>query len=248
MSAENAELREIVTPGQVIATDPSLMAGRGAIKEANGEIISVFVGLKEIRGKYVNVIPLNGLYNPQIGDKVIGRVIAKTPVKFLLDINSKYIGVLKPSDAFKRSMNRRGYSKSMGSYRLPRENDMDKLNMGDMLICKVLSGSRTEEPTLTSLGQELGLITEGLVIAISPTKIPRVIGKKGSMIALLKNLLHCKIFVAQNGRIWISGRNPENERLLIETIYKIEREAHTTGLTDRVKAFILKEKKNRGIK
>ena len=68
------------------------------------------------------------------------------------------------------------------------------------------------------------------------------------MIALLKNLLHCKIFVAQNGRIWIHGRNPESERLLIEVIYKIEREAHTTGLTDRVKAYIIKEKKNRGIK
>ncbi|MCF2139101.1 MAG: exosome complex protein Rrp4 [Candidatus Lokiarchaeota archaeon] len=248
MSAENKPIREIVTPGQVIATDPGLIAGRGAIKEDNGQITSVFVGLKEIRGKYVNVVPLNGLYNPQIGDKVIGRVIAKTPVKFLLDINAKFLGILKPSDAFKRPHQNRGYPKSMGTYRLPRENDMDKLKMGDQIICKILSGSRTEEPALTSLGQELGLITEGLVIAISPTKIPRVIGKKGSMIALLKNLLHCKIFVAQNGRIWIHGRNPENERLLIEVIYKIEREAHTTGLTDRVKAYILKEKKIRGIK
>lgn len=248
MSTDNKPVREIVTPGEVISTDPSLLAGRGAIKEGDDQIISLFVGLKEVRGKYVNVVPLNGLYNPQIGDKIIARVVAKTPVKFLMDTNSKFLGILKPSDAFKRSHHNRGYSKTMGSYRVPKENEMDKLKMGDLLICKVLSGSRTEEPSLTSLGQDLGSITEGIVISISPTKIPRVIGKKGSMISLLKNLLHCKIFVAQNGRIWIQGRSPDHERLLIEAIYKIEREAHTTGLTDRVKSYIIKEKKNRGIK
>ncbi|MHA1519702.1 MAG: exosome complex RNA-binding protein Rrp4 [Promethearchaeota archaeon] len=247
MSAENKPAREIVTPGQVISTDPSHMAGRGAVKEDNDQIISVFVGLKEVRGKYINVVPLNGLYNPQIGDKIIARVVAKTPVKFLMDINSKYVGILKPSDSFRRSHSNRGYPKSMGTYRVPKENEMSKYKMGDMIICKVLSGSRTEEPTLTSLGQELGPITNGIVIVISPTKIPRVIGKKGSMISLLKKLLRCKIFVAQNGRIWIQG-HPENERLLIESIHKIEREAHTTGLTDRIKAYIIKEKKIRGIK
>jgi exosome complex component RRP4 len=248
MSEEEKPVREIVTPGEVISTDPSLLAGRGAVKEADNSIISVFVGLKEVRGKYVNIVPLNGLYNPQVGDKIIARVIAKTPVKFLMDINSKFVGILKPSDAFKRSHRGRGYGKNMGSYRVPQENEMDKLKMGDLLICKVLSGSRTEEPSLTSLGQELGILTDGITIAISPTKIPRVIGKKGSMISLLKNLLHCKIFVAQNGRIWINGHTPDQERLLIEAIYKIEREAHTTGLTDRIKAFIINEKKIRGIK
>ncbi|MHA1675157.1 MAG: exosome complex RNA-binding protein Rrp4 [Promethearchaeota archaeon] len=247
MSAENKPVREIVTPGQVISTDPSHLAGRGAVKEAD-QIISVFVGLKEERGKYINVVPLNGLYNPQIGDKIIARVVAKTPVKFLMDINSKFVGILRPSDAFRRSHSNRGYPKSMGTYRVPKENEMGKFKMGDMIICKVLSGSRVEEPTLTSLGQELGPISNGVVIVISPTKIPRVIGKKGSMISLLKNLLHCKIFVAQNGRIWIQGRAPENERLLIESIDKIEREAHTTGLTDRIKAYIIQEKKIRGIK
>ena len=239
--------REIVTPGIVLSTDSNLIPGRGAIRNEVGEIISLFVGFKEIRGKYINVVPLNGLYNPQMGDKVIARVIGKTPVKFLMNINSKYLGILKPMDAFKRSNRGRGYGKQAGTFRVKEEGEMNKLKVGDLVICKVLSGSRISEPDLTALGPDLGIIESGLIISIPATKIPRVIGKKGSMIGLLKNLLYSKVFVAQNGRIWVKGKSFEHERLLIDAIRKIEREAHTSGLTDRIKYYIIEEKKKRGI-
>ena len=239
--------REIVAPGVILSTDPSLIPGRGTIKNKANEIVALFVGIKDIRGKYVNVVPLNGLYNPQIGDKIIARVYGKTPVKYIMDINSKYIGILKPMDAVKRSSRPNQRGRTMGTYRLSKEDAMRSFNMGDLIICKVLSGSRIKEPDLTALGQDLGKITNGRVISISPTKIPRVIGKKGSMISLLKSLLHSKIFVAQNGRIWMKGKSHEHEQLLVEVIKKIEREAHTTGLTDRVKYFIVEEKKKRGM-
>ena len=67
------------------------------------------------------------------------------------------------------------------------------------------------------------------------------------MINLLKKMTNCNIFVTQNGRIWIQGEDIEHERLLIDTIYKIENEAHTSGLTDRIKEFILNQKSKRGI-
>ena len=60
-------------------------------------------------------------------------------------------------------------------------------------------------------------------------------------------MLHSKIFVAQNGRIWLKGKTHEHEHLLVEVIQKIEREAHTTGLTDRVKYYIEQEKQRRGL-
>ena len=68
------------------------------------------------------------------------------------------------------------------------------------------------------------------------------------MISLLKNLLHSKIFVAQNGRIWIKGENIASERLLIEAINKIANEAHTAGLTDRISHWLENELKIRGLK
>lgn len=247
METHETPTREMVVPGEVLSKDPSLIPGRGAIREKD-DIVSLFVGLKEIRGKYVNVVPLNGLYNPQMGDKIIGRIIDKTPVKYLVDINSKFLGILKPQDAFKRSNRSRGYgSRNLGTYKVQEEDALERFKLGDIIICKILSGDRLSEPEITTLGQDLGLISSGTVVSISPPKIPRVIGKKGSMIAMLKNSLHCKLFVAQNGRIWLKGKSFEHERLLIDVIRKIENEAHTTGLTDRVKYYINKEKQNRGI-
>ena len=87
----------------------------------------------------------------------------------------------------------------------------------------------------------------GTMISIGPYSIPRVIGRGGSMIKMLKTLTKCNIFVTQNGRIWIRGENLELERLLIETIEKIATEAHTIGLTDRIQEFLENEKKKRGL-
>lgn len=238
------ETREIVYPGLILTNDPTIIAGRGAISTPTG-IISLFVGLKEVRGKYINVVPLSGLYNPNIGDRVIGVIVNRTPVKWIVNINSKYEGTLKMQDAGVHSGKSHG-PKNLGSYRV-QENALDLYKLGDMVICKVLSGDRVNEPEVSTLGADLGKINSGNVITIPSQKIPRVIGKKGSMIAMIKQLLDVKLFVAQNGRIWLRGKSSSHERLLIDVISKIEREAHTVGLTDRIKYFIIKEKQKRGI-
>lgn len=238
------ESREMVVPGMILTSDPSFMAGRGALATPKG-IISLFVGLKEIRGKYVNVVPLNGLYNPNVGDKVIGIITDRTPVKWIVDIGSKYEGTLRLQDSSPHSS--RGHSgKNFGSYRV-QENPAQSYKIGDVIICKILSGDRVNEPEVSTLGNDLGKINNGMVINIPSQKVPRVIGRKGSMIAMLKQQLDLKLFVAQNGRIWLRGKSFVHERLLIDIIHKIEREAHTVGLTDRIKYYILKEKQKRGI-
>ena len=53
------------------------------------------------------------------------------------------------------------------------------------------------------------------------------------MLATLKKYTNCWIFVGQNGRIWIKGED-EKVNLLIKAIRKIEKEAHTFGLTQRI--------------
>ncbi|MFX1315653.1 MAG: KH domain-containing protein, partial [Promethearchaeota archaeon] len=123
----------------------------------------------------------------------------------------------------------------------------DRFDIGDILVVKILSADRLNKPELTTVGKYLGQKTNGIVIAIDPPKIPRVIGRNGSMIKMLKTLTKCNIFVTQNGRIWLKGEDIAHERLLIESIYKIASEAHTVGLTDRMQEFIINEKKKRGI-
>ncbi|MEA2069716.1 MAG: KH domain-containing protein, partial [Asgard group archaeon] len=69
------------------------------------------------------------------------------------------------------------------------------------------------------------------------------IGRRGSMINTIKQYTNCKIIVGQNGRVWIKGNAFEDEYLVIQAIEKVDREAHTKGLTDRVKDFLEDERK-----
>lgn len=240
MSEKTSEMREIVIPGEILSENPSMIPGRGAIKSGD-KITSIYIGLKDIRGKYVNVVPLRGYYTPAMGDKIIGKVVGKTPVKWRIDINTKSTGFLRPADAVER-VDKRG---QRGGGR--KKDDMNMYKVGDIVLCQILSYDRVSDATLTTLGESLGPITDGLIISVDVPKVPRIIGKRGSMIKLLKTMTDCRLFVTKNGRIWIKGKNELNERLLIDAIYKIEREAHTTGLTDRIQNYIKEEKIKRGI-
>ncbi|MEM2454776.1 MAG: KH domain-containing protein, partial [Candidatus Bathyarchaeia archaeon] len=87
-----------------------------------------------------------------------------------------------------------------------------------------------------------GKITHGQIVKVSPAKIPRIIGRRASMVNLLKRETECKITVGQNGIILVSGPTPEHEKLAILAIEKISQEAHTSGLTDRISEMIRREK------
>ncbi|MGV9203859.1 MAG: exosome complex RNA-binding protein Rrp4, partial [Promethearchaeia archaeon] len=237
---DDENLREIVVPGETLSEDlDTYKPGRGTIiNKTENKIISLYIGLKDIKNNYINVIPLRGIYTPKVGDKVIAIVVYKNPVKYKCDINAKYKAQLKPKNTVKQGKFRRKNQKRL---------DTSKYDLGDVLVAKVISANRLNKPRLTTVGKYLGKKSGGVVINIDPPKIPRVIGRNGSMIKMLKRMTNSNIFVTQNGRIWLKGDSPANERLLIDAINKIQREAHTTGLTDRVQAYIEREKQKRGI-
>jgi exosome complex component RRP4 len=242
---DEEDSREVVVPGEVLTEDiTNFLPGRGTIlnKEKN-KIISLNIGLKQIKKNYINVIPLRGFYTPRPGDKVIALVVEKNPVKYKCDINAKDFGQLKPRNTIKK-----GKIRGFRGGAQPREEvSTEKYEIGDILVVKVLSADRLNKPELTTVGKYLGKKSGGIVITIDPPKIPRVIGRNGSMIKMLKNLTKCNIFVTQNGRIWLKGEDIAHERLLIESVHKIASEAHTVGLTDRMQEYIINEKKKRGI-
>jgi len=237
--------RDLVVPGEILTEDTkNFLPGRGTIfNKDRTKIISLNIGLKQVRRNYINVIPLRGFYTPRPGDKIIALVTDKNPVKYICDINSKDKGILKPKNTVARGKPR-GYSRGPPDRQ---NNNTDKYKIGDILIVKVLAADRLNKPELTTVGKYLGKRRDGLVITIDTPKIPRVIGRAGSMIKMLKNLTKSNIFVTQNGRIWLKGEDIAHERLLIDAIRKIEKEAHTVGLTDRMSIYIENEKKIRGM-
>ncbi|MBD3229466.1 MAG: RNA-binding protein [Candidatus Lokiarchaeota archaeon] len=228
----NTEERRLVVPGEKLA-DGKYRAGTGTY--SSGKLIYASkVGLFETRGKYVNVIPIKGPYIPKVGDKVIGKVINTSIVSWKIDINSAYIGSLHARNFLNRSFN-------------PLRDDIRQyIDIGEVVFAEIISFNRTRDPVLSVRNRGLGKLKGGRLIEIIPTKIPRIIGRKGSMINLLKDATNTKFKIGQNGVIWLQANNIENEILVVKLIKKIEKEAHTLGLTDRIKEVIEKEKQKRG--
>ena len=227
------EKREIVVPGDLLA-EGDYIAGENTFKEGN-RIYASRVGLIEYANKKIQVVALRAFYVPRIGDTVIGKIVEVGVSGWIVDINSPYMALLRASDVLEKGFN-------------PRKDDLTAIyDVGDMIIAKIISYDRTQNPLLTVNERGLGKITRGQIVQITPTKIPRVIGRKGSMINVIKRETGCNIVLGQNGLILVSGRSLENERLAVMAIRKIEEEAHTSGLTDRITEMLRKEKR-KGVK
>jgi len=215
--------RKVVVPGDLLSEDAK-RSGEGTYV-MNGSVYSLLYGLANFRDK-INVIPLAGKYVPGPGDNVIGVVKDITFSNWIVDINSPYDGLLHISEFPNRI----------------ESDEMSKhLRIGSSIMTRVADVDPTMKVELTLNDKKLGQIRAGQVIEISHTRVPRLIGKGGSMISMLKKEVNCNIFVGQNGRIWIHG-GAEDMDLALKTITLIEREAHTNGLTDRVVDFLKKEK------
>jgi len=228
------EKRQLVTPGDLLAEN-DYINGENTYRE-NGKIYATRVGLCDHDQKRIHVVALKSFYIPMVGDTVIGKVLEVTLGGWVVDVRAPYVAMLRASDALERPVR-------------PQRDDLPALfDVGDMMIAKIVAFDRTRDPLLTVLERGLGKVTRGQMIEITPTKIPRVIGKKGSMITMIKNETGCQIVIGQNGRVVIIGKTPEDERLAIMAIRVIEQEAHTSGLTDRVTEMLRKEKGEKSTK
>ncbi|MCS7114352.1 MAG: exosome complex RNA-binding protein Rrp4 [Nitrososphaerota archaeon] len=227
------ERRQLVTPGELLA-EGDYLAGENVYKEDN-KFYATRMGLVEYEDKKVNVVALRAFYIPKVGDIVIGTVVEVGFSGWTVDINAPYLAILRASDAISRPFK-------------PQKNDLAEiLDVGDLVVAKIVAYDRTHNPQLTVGEPGLGKITRGQIVKITPTKIPRVIGKKGSMISLIKQETGCHIILGHNGIILITGKSLEDEELAIMAIRKIEEESHTSGLTDRISQMIKKEKERRGM-
>jgi len=225
-----AERKQLVGPGDVLAEGP-YFAGENTYREGT-KIFSSRVGMAEVIGNKLIVVPVKGAYIPRLDDIVLGRVTDIGMSGWQVDIYAPYPALLPASET------------PMHHGRETMRRDLGRIyGVGDLMIAQVIAFDRTRDPLLTTKGRGLGKVSSGRVARITPTKIPRIIGKQGSMITMLKKETGTDIIAGQNGVILVTGRNPDQERIAVEAIYMIEREAHTTGLTDRVKAMLLERMK-----
>lgn len=213
-------IREIVVPGELLQAE-GMEAGVGTYRDGAG-IYSAFVGVKSVRAGYINVIPLAGRYAPRTGDSVIGVVVDLGPSNWVIDISGPHPATLHTSEV---------------PWKVDFGDTARYLAFGDSMLAKVALVDETRRVQVTMNGVGLRKLEGGEVVDVSPSKVPRLIGKGGSMIRLLKNMTRCRIFVGQNGRIWLDG-TPEDIRIASLAVRRIEKEAHTYGLTESMEKYL----------
>src|SRR5512136_1337838 len=222
------EKKQLVTPGEMLA-EGDYLPGENTYLEA-GKIYASRIGLVDLDNKKVNVVALRAFYVPKPGDIVIGSVIEVGFNGWTVDIKSPYTALLRASDVLNRPFK-------------PQNDELSQvLDSGDLIVAKIASYDRAHDPQLTVSEPGLGKITRGQLMRVTPTKIPRVIGRKGSMISMIKQETNCQIILGLNGVILVTGKSLVDEELAMNAIKKIEEESHTSGLTDRI-TQLLKESK-----
>lgn len=217
------QTRDLVLPGDVLY-EGSIRTGENTYKH-EGKVFATRIGLVEYGHDMVSVIALEAGYSPLVGDLVVGDVVDMELGEWTVDVDSPNYAILNVSDA-------------VGQPFRPDIVMPKILDMGDTIAAKVVEIDRRRTPILSILGRGLGKLQEGFIIRITPSKIPRLIGKKGSMVNMILKETGCDIVIGQNGRIFIYGKTREQEEMVVKVIDMIDNEAHTTGLTNRIQDYL----------
>ena len=219
--------RKYVIPGDLVTTGP-FRPEQNVVLEGN-KIIATAIGITEIYDDAVKVIPLTGKYIPKINDLVIGKVISHSSLSWELDVNSCYVGFLPATDVFGRDFS--AHADELTS----------KLKTGDLVAARIANFDRTRDPLLTIADRDLGKIDSGDLVKISPSKVPRLIGKRGTMIQTIEMATNAAITIGQNGWVVVSCEDPEGLLKAKKAIQMVDEQAHVANLTDQVKEMLEKK-------
>jgi exosome complex component RRP4 len=215
--------RKQVIPGDVIARGNHRY---GSYVEKRGdEYIALRVGLAEVGREGIKLNPLTGPYLPRAEDDVIGKVVDINGFGWVVDINSCFDGFLPASFVFGREFS-------------PATHDLaSKFGVGDMIGARIESFERSRDPQLSIRGEGYGKIDSGEIVKISPTKVPRLIGRRGAMINLISEKTGCDVRVGQNGVVVVNG-SADGIVKTVRAVRMVEEEAHAADLMAKVEGYL----------
>lgn len=212
----------IVLPGDFLCEKAGKRVGSGAYFEGE-KVFSKVLGIPRIGENEIYVIPLAGAYIPRIGDNVIGTISSVEISGWMVDINSPYIAFLPVAEGVREFV----YTSRTDLSRF--------FDIGDIIFCSIskVTKNKTIQVSMRDIGSRK--LYGGIVIKINPNKIPRIIGRGGSMINIIKQKTGCEIYTGRNGIVWLRG---ENKAKAIEAILTIEKESHVSGLTEKIEKLL----------
>ncbi|MCX6820692.1 MAG: exosome complex RNA-binding protein Rrp4 [Candidatus Aenigmarchaeota archaeon] len=224
---EAAELHEhahrsIVIPGEYIDDKKGRKLGDDVYEEGE-KVFAKVMGIPVANENEIKIIPMSGVYIPNISDNVIGVITEVGISGWTVDINSPYIAFMPVAD---------GVDEFVDTNRTDISRFFD---VGDALSCKISKVTKNKTTRVSMRAMGARKLLGGSLMKVKPVKIPRIIGKGGSMINMIKQRTGCVIYVGKNGVIWLRG---DNKAEAIEAILTIERESHTSGLTDKISRML----------
>jgi exosome complex component RRP4 len=188
-----------------------------------GKVYASVLGLLSSRPPYVQVIPLSGRYIPKPDDVVIGTVTDCQGTFWLLDIGAPRWAPLH--------MTGTPWNVEIG--------ETEKyLRVRDSVVVRVENLDPTGRIGVTMLGEGLGKLEGGTIVSVSPARVPRVVGRGGSMVGTITRHTGAQVVVGQNGRVWVHG-SPEAILRATEALRLIEDEGQRRGLTERVERYLV---------
>ncbi|MEK6928503.1 MAG: exosome complex RNA-binding protein Rrp4 [Nanoarchaeota archaeon] len=218
---DSSKKRKIVIPGEIIVSGEDYLPGDGARREGEN-VLANHYGLAEELGRVIKVIPITGAFIPRRNNVVIGRVTNITFNGWLIDIDSASSGFL-PIEESPRFINK----SEMNQF----------LAIGEVIAAKIWS-INTRGIDLTLKGKGLGKLEGGFIFRVSPNRVPRIIGREGSMINLIKENTSCNITVGQNGWVWIKGESIESEIKARKAIEFVTEKVYINGLTEKMEEWL----------
>lgn len=216
------KVREIVLPGDALEERKGRRLGNGVYEE-NDKVFSKFLGVPRINENEITVIPLSGTYLPRFGDRVIGIIETVEVSGWFVDVNSPYSAFLPVSEGVDEFVD------------LQRTELTRYFDVGDAIFCRLSKVTKAKTVQASMRDFESRKLRNGVILKVTSTKIPRIIGREGSMIMMIKGKTNCEIVTGQNGLVWIRG---ENKDKAIEAILTIEKDSHTVGLTEKIEKML----------
>lgn len=180
----------IVTPGELITSDPVWMKGHGTYF-INDKTYSSVVGNISRVNRLLSVNAIRGKYAPETGDHVVGRITEVANKRWKVDIGTKQDAILM-----------------LGSVNLPggilrRKSESDELQMrsflkeGDLLNCEVQTIFNNGIASLHTRSLKYGKLRNGIFLRI-PSSL--VVKSKNHSYDLPGNV---SVILGVNGYIWL---------------------------------------------
>lgn len=223
-SSEAAVEKKVVYPGEILREYENYRAGNGIIK-FEGKLYSSMFGILSTSKRSIQVIPYKEIYRPKQGDLVVGVIVGYGNSGWFVDIGSYTKAFLHVSEALKGRFDSRIVELS------------DHFRIGDVILAKILDTIRLGYFPITIKGKGLGKIGEAFFIRVNPVKLRRIVGRRGSMINLIKKYIDGEIIVAKNGVIIYKGTYDSYIKFK-NTIDLISSKTYVSGLTSLVSEIL----------